>query len=419
MTLPQSKTPNADLPQLEVKGAATLPVSGVASPEQWLMDWGGLPAVAGPAVTPTSAMSVPVVKACVELIAGAIGSLPVKVYQRASAGGRDEATEHSAYALVHDDANDWTDAGQLRGQLVTDALLRGNGYGLVRRDDNGTPYEILRLPPESVTILTDPSTGEPWFRVAFASGSKIISHADVIHVPAPCSLDGITGIAPVMRARNAISLALAMEAHASRIFAKGARPSGILSFPPTARIGAKGAENALNSFTNQTAGDNSGKPAVLFDGATWTALEYSTVDLQFAELRAAQTHEIARAFSVPPTMIGELSRATLSNSEQMGRQFLTLTLMPWITTIRAAYRRVLLTRDERRTYSIDFTVDGLLQADSDKRAAFYASLRASGSMTANEVRALENLPARPDGDSLASPHTTSMTPTPAPEPSLV
>ena len=69
-----------------------------------------------------------------------------------------------------------------------DALLRGAGYGLVRRDADGVPFKILRIPPKSVTILTDPATGEPWFKIAFASGAETASHADVIHVPSPCTL---------------------------------------------------------------------------------------------------------------------------------------------------------------------------------------------------------------------------------------
>lgn len=380
--------------------AAPMATSGLVSPEQWLLDMTGVTATAGPAVTPTSAMGVPSVAAAVGLIAGAISSLPVKVYKDATGGSRDEASDHPAYALVHDDANDWTSAGHLRGQLVTDALLRGNGFGLVRRDTSGIPYEILRLDPGAVSIMLDGNTGEPWFKL---SGQESpVNHADMIHVPAPCSLDGISGTATITRARDAISLAIALERHASRIFAKGARPSGVLVAPD---IKAKqGADNAAASFAAQHAGDNSGKPAVLYGGVRWEATEFKTVDLQFMEMRAFQIGEIAKAFNVPPTLIGELAKATLSNSEQMGRQFLQMTLLPWIGTIRAAYRRALISREDRATYSVDFVTDGLLQADSAQRAAFYASLRASGVLTANECRRLENLPDRPDGDSLQSPH---------------
>src|SRR3954471_8957839 len=128
---------------IEAKAATTPAVSGVASPEQWLLEWGGFPSVAGPAVTPLSAMGVPAVSSAVSLISGAIGALPVKIYKQSEGGGREEAPDHPAYALVHDDANDWVSAGQLRQQLIIGALLKGNGYGLVIRNSDGTPSEIL------------------------------------------------------------------------------------------------------------------------------------------------------------------------------------------------------------------------------------------------------------------------------------
>jgi HK97 family phage portal protein len=380
---------------------AELPVVvGLSDLGPWSPFFGGSTPTAGPSVTPTSAMGVPAVAAAVGLIAGAIGSLPVKIYTDNAAGSRTEAPDHPAYALVHDDANEWTSAGHLRGQLVTDSLLRGNGFGLVRRDADGVPYEILRLDPGAVSILRDENTGEPWFKLQ--GQSTPIHHADVIHIPAPCSLDGITGIATIQRARDTISLAIALERHASRIFSKGARPSGVLMAPEIKS--AAGASKLATGFGVMHSDENSGKPAVLYAGVKWEATEFKTVDLQFMEMRAFQIGEIAKAFNVPPTLIGELAKATLSNSEQMGRQFLQMTLLPWINTIRAAYRRALISPADRKTYSIDFVTDGLLQADSAQRAAFYASLRASGTMTANECRRLENLPDRPDGDSLTSPH---------------
>lgn len=90
-----------------------------------------------------------------------------------------------------------------------------------------------------------------------------------------------------------------------------------------------------------------------------------------------------------------------------------MTLLPWINTIRSAYRRALISPADRKTYSVDFVTDGLLQADSDKRAAYYAALRAAGVVSANEVRRLENLPDHPDGNALGSPHITT-TPTSTP-----
>lgn len=139
----------------------------------------------------------------------------------------------------------------------------------------------------------------------------------MIHVPAPCSHDGITGIATIQRHRDALSLSIALERHASRIFAKGARPSGHLN-AQNVKSGAV-ADNLARSFGAMHSGDNSGKVAVLYDGITFTPSEYKSVDLQYIEILALQNHEITKAFNIIPTIIRELVRTTLYNSEQIGR----------------------------------------------------------------------------------------------------
>ena len=119
-------------------------------------------------------------------------------------------------------------------------------------------------------------------------------------------------------------------------------------------------------------------------------------------------------------MLFELTRGTWSNTEEMQRQFLSLTLKPWLRQFEWAYARCLLTPEDRKRLRIEFVVDDLLTADLATRASAYASYRSMGAVTANEVRAGLNLPARPDGDTLASPYTSSpgapaeATPTEAP-----
>ena len=88
-------------------------------------------------------------------------------------------------------------------------------------------------------------------------------------------------------------------------------------------------------------------------------------------------------------------------------QFLQFTLLPWLRTWEAAYRRILLNPDERATLSIEFIVDDLLRADTATRANSYGQFRSMGAMTANEVRKRENLPALPGGDKLENPYTTT------------
>lgn len=121
--------------------------AGLAAPDPAMLAmFGVVPSVSGASVTPQSAMRVPAVAAAVGLISSTIGTLPAKVFTKQDEGGKSPAPEHSAYSLVHDDANEWTSAAQLRNHLTTDALLCGNGYAFANRV-NGKVQELIRLSP--------------------------------------------------------------------------------------------------------------------------------------------------------------------------------------------------------------------------------------------------------------------------------
>jgi HK97 family phage portal protein len=339
----------------------------------------------------------------VELISSTVGTLPAKVFISNDKGGKDADRSHDAYRLVHDDANEWTSAGKLREQLTADALTHdAGGFAFVNRVD-GKPFEFIRLPPGTVTFELDANTGEPRYKVGEGRGQRVYSFRDILHVQAP------GGRAPIHDARDAIGLAITLEQKAAKIFDKGGRPSGILKFPT--KLGPDVAARMSQSWNAAHAGEASGRTAVLEEGGDFTQLTFSSVDLQFMELRTFQIVEVARAFRVPPSLLFEMSRATWSNSEEMNRHFLQFTLLPWLKAWEAAYRRVLLPVDQREGVSIEFITDALLAPTTAARATAYQAFRSAGIMTANEIRARENLPALPDGNSLTSPFTSSATTT--------
>jgi HK97 family phage portal protein len=379
----------------------------LADPEPWLLElFGASPATSGVAVTSIAALSVPAVRAAVDLLAGVLGTLPVKAYQPADNGGREPAPDHPVHSLVHRDANDWTSAGALRSQLTIDALLYGNGFAYANRGTDKRVVELIRLVPTSVTVEVDERTGEPVYRYRENTSEKLYHFRDVLHVRPVASLNGLTGQAPVKTAKEAIALCIAAEQYMAKLMANGGRPSGILSFPN--KLGAEVAKRIKASWQAATSGAASGGTAVLEEGGSFTPLAFSSVDAQFAEMRAFQIVEIARAFNIPPTFLADFSRATWSNITEANRQLVTFTLMPWIKGWEAAYRRVLL-NDEDRTaqISIEFVVDGLLQGNATDRATALSQFRSAGIMTANEARRLENLPDMPDGNVLQNPFTTS------------
>lgn len=371
-------------------------------PELLALFGGGPATAAGVAVSGESALRVPAVACAVNAISDAIAQLPILTYQRGPKGSKERAPDHPAYALLHDDANEWQSAFDLKKQIMVDVLLHGNGYGFVNRV-GGTVREITRLAPESMSVDND--SGVPVYRLHQArGGDRFIRRDQIIHIKGT-STDGTTGRSAVRLAAEAIGIAAAQEGHAARLFGSGGRPSGVLKV-----VGKLSKEAALRiraAWEAQHGGGNSGKTAVLEEGMSFDALSFNSVDMQFLELCKFQIEQIARAFRVPPHMLMELGRATWGNSEEMGRLFLTYTLMPWIKQWEGAIRRAVFTREERATYFAEFLTDDLARADLSKRADAYQKLIASRVINPNEARAAENRPPYEGGDEFLNPNVTA------------
>lgn len=352
----------------------------------------------GVSVTAESAMRCAPVNAAVSIIADAVRTLPCKLYRNTD-GAKDVETSHTAYVLVHDAANDWQSAGQLRALVTVDALLHGDGHAYVGKV-GGKPTEMIHLPRGSVVTEWD-EIGRPRYRI----GQQYYATEDILHIQSPISLDGKRGLGLLQAGRDAIGLAILLERSAASLFKNNARPGGVISVKGALRPDA--ASRLAQAWRAAHGGDRSGGVAVLDNEGKYVPVAFTSVDSQQAEQRAFAVNEISRLTRVPATMLSDLSRATWSNTEQLQLQFLQVCMLPWLRAWTDAYARVLLTREERVSLSFEFVTDDLLRADTAARAEAYSKLRAAGVVTANEVRRLENLPPIEGGDVLQNPFTTS------------
>lgn len=367
---------------------------GLTDPDAFAL-FGLVPSASGVVVTAQSALRVSSVRRAVALISESVATLPFKTY----AEDKQTAKDHPAYGLVHDWANPWTSAEELRELLTADALLTGGGFAQVARNDAGEAHELHRMDPGAVSIEYD-AYGEPSYRVRLkGGGDAVLAHQDVLHV-AP-----LLNVSPITLAREAIALALAAEGHLAGFFKNGGRPSGVIMHPN--KLEADTAKKLATSWFQSHGGAQAGATAILDEGMTFQQVAMKLADAEFSEVRREQVREIARAFNVPPALLYETSRATWSNFEQSHRDFLTGSLRPWISRWQAAYTRVLLAPQDRSSFYIEATPDDLLSVEFAARATAYSQYRAMGALTGNEVRAGLNLPPLADGNALQNPFTTT------------
>lgn len=361
----------------------------------------GVPAASGVTVNEVSAMRVTAVYACVRLIAGAIASLPLTVYRRTEQGR--ERVRNDLWWLLNEQPCPAVSAAVFWEYLLAQMLLSGDALAEIERGRGGAICALIPLDSRSVGIRSiDGRLRYEFYRDGQWLGRD---QDDILHIPG-FGFDGTRGMSVIRHAaREAIGLALAAEGFSSRFFASGAHPDVALKVP--GKMTQEQIDNLRRIWASKYGGaHNAGLPIVLTEGTDLKEVTLSAQDSQLIEARRFQVADIARAFGVPPHMVGETDKSTSwgSGIEQQGIGFVQYTLAPHLNRIEQEINRKCF-RTER--LFVEFNVEGLLRGDSKARAEYYT--RALGGtqnpawMTPNEIRRLENLAPLAGGDHLAQP----------------
>jgi hypothetical protein len=102
-------------------------------------------------------------------------------------------------------------------------------------------------------------------------------------------------------------------------------------------------------------------------------------------------------------MLADLERATFSNIEHQSIEFVVHSIRPWLVRWEQSIKKQLMLERDRGRYYAEFLVDGLLRGDTTSRYQAYAVARQNGWMSANDIRALENMNPIENGDDYLVP----------------
>ena len=347
---------------------------------------------AGKSVNPKNAVQMSTVYACVRVIAETIASLPLAVYEETETGSQ-KATEHPLYRILHDEPNPEMTSFVLREVMLSHLLLWGNSYCQIIRTGKNHIAGLYPLLPDRMEVDRDSKTGALVYTYTTTEGNAVkLKPSDVLHIPG-LGFDGIMGYSPIALEKNAIGLGIAAEEYGSTFFKNGARPSGVLTHPNTVRDPKRLRDNWNATYGGSS---NGGKVAILEENMSFTPISLPNNEAQFLETRRFQVEEICRIYRVPPHLVGNLDRATFSNIENQSIDFAVHTIRPWLVRIEQAMNRALFSDTEKGRFYVQFNLDGLMRGDYKSRMEGYAIARQNGWMSANDIRALENLNPIPD-----------------------
>lgn len=354
----------------------------------------------GKPVNERTAMQTTAVYACVRILAEAVASLPLHVYEYQDDGGKKLVHDHPLYYLLHDEPNPEMTSFVFRETLMSHLLIWGNAYAQIIRDGAGRVLGLYPLLPDKMDVQRDDkgniyyvysrnSDENPMFK---EYGNIRLKAEDVLHIPG-LGFDGLIGYSPIAMAKNAVGMTLACEEYGASFFANGANPGGVLEHPGVLKDPSKVRESWNSVYRGV---NNAHKIAVLEEGMRYQQIGIPPEEAQFLETRKFQINEIARLYRIPPHMVGDLDKSSFSNIEQQSLEFVKYTLDPWVIRWEQSLQRSLLLPGEKGKYFIKLNVDGLLRGDYQSRMNGYAVGRQNGWFSANDIREMENMNPIPD-----------------------
>lgn len=266
--------------------------------------------------------------------------------------------------------------------------LNGNSFWRVFRDNQGRVTGLRVLNPNDVHIKTDTEGTVTGYAYRNREYSKTeIKHLSHLRVPGDPR-----GRGPIQAAQAELRGALDTRDYSANWYQDAGVPTGILS--NKVQMSDTQTEEAKARWIESQGGQRG--PAVLSGDWSYAPVYLSPEDAQWVEIRKFDTTGIARLFGIPAGLMLatiEGSSQTYSNVAQAWVEFYRFTLLRYVVEIEDAFTDLL-----PRTTEVHANVEALLRPDVVTRYLMHTQALQAGFLSINEVRAIEGLPAAPDGD---------------------
>lgn len=332
------------------------------------------------------------VAAAHRILTNAFGVIPFGVYQRVE-GERRPVEDETLQRLLGRRPNAFMTPFLLGKVVMSNAFWHGYGAVWNRRDAAGRLTERIALPTDCCSIYKDPDSPMYWYTYDVDGVQRTFA-------PRELSLlffetyNGVWGRGVLDLARETVAADALAQRYGRKFYQNGARISGIVEVDTDARPETR--DKVRREF-GRYASDDAFKVAVLDHGMKYTPLGLSQSDAQFMESRTFSVEEVARFTGVPKHML-QTGKESYDSNAQQRVNYVTDTLVPFVTQWEQQNREKLLTRAQRgQGWYIHGNVSVLLRGDDLSRSQFYERMLRNAIYNPDECRALEERAPIPGG----------------------
>lgn len=353
-------------------------------------------------ITRDVAEKIAVVNMGVSLIADSIAEMPVYLYKRNENGEREKVNDYRN-KLLNMNNGSYSNAYNMKKNLITDYIYHGNGYLDINRDSNNKIKSLIHIPYREISLLSSNDVNKRNTIYKYHYWGMEEFEYNVLNLARSPKYDEIQGYGLLEDGKLTLASLFAIEEFMNGNAESGFNAKGIITKDTV--ISKASRTSLMRYITKFFGGSNSSKNGgvlLLDDGMKYHQLNQSSQELELLEQKELLIKDVARHLNLPLPVIGiATSGMTYSNEQQLKLTLLKQTLSPIIRNLEETFNKYLLTMQEQESgYFFEFQYNDLLKVSPSEELKVYGQAKKDGLLTPNEVRRKINLPPILGGDTL-------------------
>lgn len=345
--------------------------------------------------------------ACLKVLSESIGKLTLKLLKYNEKQGVSNARKHPLYNVLHDRPNPYMTATSFWSTVEYNRNHYGNAYVLINTDKKSNTT-LWILPSNEVEVWYDNAKlfkdiPDIYYIHTSTAGRFVYGSEEILHFKSSNTLDGYVGISVADQLKMTIKGSQKAQKLINKMYDSGFTAKAVLQY--TGSLSDENTKTFLQGIEDYATGKlkDSGVENIIPIpvGSSLQPLNVKLADNQFIEVKQYTALQIASAFGIKPTQIGDYTKSSYASAEAQNLAFYVDTLLYIIKQYEDELTYKLLGEDEvKQGYHFKFNVAVILRADLKTQIDSLSTAVNSFIYTPNEARALMDLESKEGGDAL-------------------
>lgn len=323
-------------------------------------------------ISEREAMNIPSVSKCVNLIAGTVSMIPIKLYKEEFLNGKRKTVEieDSRCDLFNLDTKDTLGGADFKKALVRDYLLFGSAYAYINKRRN-TIKSLNYVSNENVCIT---GNFDPIFKdyniLVRGQSYKPFEFLKILKN----TKTGAQGVGIIEENQEILKVAYLTLKFEQNLVSTGGSKKGFIK---SEKKITKEAMDSLKRAWRELYCNTENNVIVLNDNLDFKEASNTSTEMQLNENKNSINNSILDVFGVP--------------TEWNWETFIKTAVMPILTTIECALNRDLLLEKEKKSFYFAFDTKEITKGDIKTRFEAYKTALDANLMQIDECRYMEDL----------------------------